>query len=163
MHGAPIAQVAHEADRQVVNVLPKAVLDGIKVKQGLRRVLTDSIARVNNRRWAVHGGSQRVGGCRGFPGRPSVRVPQHDSVRITRYGLYRIVKALAFGDGRIMNAARRGYDPAAEALGGSLERQVGASRWLVKHVCHNLAGEKGLNLAALHLPVHALCEAEESV
>src|SRR5256885_10168349 len=92
--------------------------DRIEIEQGLRRVLSRAIARID------HGLLREF---RGEPRRPLLRMPQHDHVAVGLDHADRISKGLALLDRRAFGPAEP-EDAAAQAGHRALERQAGAGR-----------------------------------
>ncbi len=72
VNGPPVLQIAHHRDRQPVH-RPDLLADRVRIQQGLRRMLADPVARVDDRLLAVAGRR-----CH----RPRGRMTQHHHIRI---------------------------------------------------------------------------------
>src|SRR5438552_16234278 len=130
MHGAAVLEVANQGD--VLALEGSAfVTDRVQVLQGLRRVLTRSVARVDD--WLFR---EVVGQAR----RALLRMAQDDRVAVRLDHPNRVGEGLALLHRRAFGAAKPEHPP-SEAGHRALERQAGARGRFVEYRGEDLALE----------------------
>src|SRR6267143_1324984 len=128
MDGPSVLEVADERD--VLSLKGSLLVpDRIQIEEGLRRVLSRAIARVN------HGLLREF---RGEPGGSLLRMPEHDDVAVGLDHSDGISKSFALLDGGAFGPAEP-EDAAAEAGHRALERQAGPSGGLEEQGRENLS------------------------